>query len=142
MRYRSPPAGKRIPTATTLDGFFDVFADEVLSVARAAVGDDGEFLELRDAKDGRSYWLLNVTTTADALDEEHSEVERFTSGRIMDVTRHSFRADVIADVRVFRIPQLSGTVYFTSTAVDRLRAGGLEGLVFNEVWSNGSQLDA
>jgi hypothetical protein len=51
----------------------------------------------------RSLWLLNVGTVVDALDLERSEVERFESGRIMDIEKHAFYADRLEGVDLFKL---------------------------------------
>lgn len=61
---------------------------------------------------------------------------RFSNGRVMRMTRHAFRPDVISGVDLFKIPNLRvSPTYVSERFVERVKAAGLRGLVFNKVWS-------
>jgi hypothetical protein len=80
--------------------------------------------------------LVYCPNCIDALDEAASTVERFDDGSIMMIERHIFRADAVADVGAFRIPNLRvSPTYVSHQFVERWREAGLEGLKFKEVWS-------
>ena len=94
----------------------------------------GELLPLsvRDA----DLWVFNPKHVRDALDEATSSITRFSSGRIMDIDRHVFKADAIADAPLFKLAGLRASpVYFGDTAVEQWKQSGLAGLEFREVWS-------
>ena len=80
--------------------------------------------------------IFNVTRVLDALDEQASGILRFTNGRIMRIIRPVFRPDVISGSDIFKIPNLRvSPTYVSERFVERVRAAGLRGLVFNKVWS-------
>lgn len=80
--------------------------------------------------------IFNATRVLDALDERASGILRFSNGRIMRITRHAFRPDVISGVDIFKIPSLRvSPTYVSERFVERVKAAGLRGLVFNRVWS-------
>jgi len=97
---------------------------------------NGELLPLIYGR--KPYFALNVTTVADALDESHSKVNRFSSGRIMTIDEFTFRPEQVRELTIFKIPELRrGFVFVTDTFVDRVRAAGLQGFDFQEVWRDG-----
>jgi hypothetical protein len=80
--------------------------------------------------------VFNATRVVDALDEPASDILRFANGRIMRITRHAFRAEAVLDVDIFKLPTLRvSPTYVSDRFVDRLKSVGLQGLVFNKVWS-------
>ena len=79
--------------------------------------------------------IFNVTRVLDALDEQASALVRFSSGRIMQITRHAFRPDVVSGVDIFKIANLRmSSTYVSGRFVEKVKAAGLRGLVFNKVW--------
>jgi hypothetical protein len=79
--------------------------------------------------------MYNPTRVVEALDEPASSVIRFSDGRIMMIQRHVFRADVIGETDVFKLPNLRVSPTFLSQRfVDRWEASGLKGLDFERVW--------
>lgn len=81
--------------------------------------------------------VFNATRVLDALDEDRSSLVRFPStGRIMKIEAHVFLAAAIADVPVFKIPQMLRGSVFVSDEVVRLTEGsGLKGIGFRQVWA-------
>ena len=72
----------------------------------------------------------------DALDEEASSIVRFAGGRIMMIREHAFRADVVGENEIFKIPNLRvSRTYVSQRFVDRWTESGLKGLDFNQVWA-------
>ena len=122
------------------DSDFALLATEPAFSARAVqiLGDllqkSGQLLPLLSA-DGEFYhW--NVTTIIDALDQEASELQRFSDGGVMMVDRWAFRSDQLKEVTAFKIPQLPGAFTFvTDIFIDRFRGAGLTGLHICPVWS-------
>ena len=108
-------------------------AREVLGKVLA---DDAEMLSLY-CDEGEDLWLVNAWRVVDALDEELSQVERFSSGRIMTVHRYAFREEAVAGLRCFRIPQ-QHVMFVTDEVAEATRAAGLRGTTFRPVWSSGA----
>lgn len=104
-----------------------------------ALGDllqpNGELLPLI-CPDG-DYFVFNVTAMPDILDEDRSEIRRFRSGRILDITGYQFRGSSVGSHVIFRLPQLpTGRVYVTDEFVQRVAASGLTGFEFPSVWTD------
>ena len=79
--------------------------------------------------------MYNPTRLIDALDESTSSVVRFSEGNIMWIKRYGFRADVVGELDIFKIPNLRLSPTFLSERfVDRWRKAGLAGLDFERVW--------
>jgi hypothetical protein len=78
-----------------------------------------------------------VTRVIDALDEQSSEISRFTSSEtIMRIKRYIFQSNLLLGVDIFKIPNLRLSPTFLSERfVQAWTMAGLSGLVFNEVWS-------
>ncbi len=108
--------------------------------AVAALGpllaDVGELLPLNLAP--HSYYALNVTHVIDALDEQRSEVVRFSSsGRIMTVNSFVFRKPAVAVQTVFKDIRLVRSAVFVADAfVEAVAQAGLTGFVFKRIWSD------
>jgi hypothetical protein len=82
--------------------------------------------------------LLNPLQVVDALDLERSSLVRFpSSGRVMTVKSHVFRADRLSGLSVFRVPDLLRTaVFVTEPVVDAVREAKLEGVAFRLLWES------
>lgn len=121
-----------------LGSFTLILRDKAIDTAGPIVAPFGELLpvECETAK----LVMFNATEVLDALDEDASEIERFrSSGRIMSIENHVFRADAIPERAVFKIPQSrKGQVFYTEAVVNDLKALGLTGIDFTTVWDSGS----
>lgn len=116
-----------------LGGNVLILRDEAIAVLGPVLADHGELLPLECAD--ANLVVFNATRVIDALDEQHSDVVRFSSGRIMDIKKAAFRGELLTGSVVFKIPQmLVGPLYFTSEMVERIRATRLHsGVTFREV---------
>jgi|WetSurMetagenome_2_1015567.scaffolds.fasta_scaffold214001_2 hypothetical protein len=86
---------------------------------------------------GENYFIYNVTRVIDALDETNSEIERFDSGRIMDVDRFAFFEERLRGATIFKIPHMVlMDVFVTEPFVDRVRISKLKGFEFRLVWGS------
>ncbi|GAA4671648.1 imm11 family protein [Phytohabitans rumicis] len=100
-----------------------ILRDEAIAEVGPILADHGELLPLECADAG--LVVLNVTRVVDALDEERSDIVRFSSGRIMDIKKATFRGELLTGPAVFKIPQMPfGPLYFTSDTVELIRATG------------------
>ncbi len=102
---------------------------------RAFLEPNGELLPVRYP--GGEYYVYNVMTVRDVLDESQSDVVRFDDGvRIMTIRRHAFRADRIGDATIFRLPSVGNPIpYVTAPFVDRATECKLTGFRFESVWT-------
>ena len=111
------------------------FSHRAVEALRDLLADNGELLPL-DCKDG-NYWVFNVTRVIDGLDEENSDVERFSSGRIMAVERFAFYPDKVRDLSIFKIPQFpKGGAYVTDSFTNRVKSANLTGFAFDLLWDS------
>jgi hypothetical protein len=62
---------------------------------------NGELLPLACAEAKLS--IYNPTNLLDGLDENASSALRFSSGRIMSITRHVFKPEVVRDAEIFKL---------------------------------------
>ena len=83
------------------------------------------------------YYLMNVINLLDALDEEKSEFERYSSGKIMFCTKYVFKKDIIGHNYIFKIPQFPKTdILVTEEFVKRVQENSLKGFEFEELWDS------
>lgn len=76
-----------------------------------------------------------IPKVVDALDEAASSILRFSNGRIMRITKHVFRAEVVGETSAFKIPNLRVSPTFVGERfVDLWNSAGLTGLDFKRVW--------
>jgi len=110
-----------------------VFRPRVIDVLGPLLRQYGELLPLLCQE--AELVMYNPTQVIDALDEDQSSIWRFSDGSIMWIQRYAFRAEVIGDIDVFKIPNKRASPTFLSERfVDRWKASGLTGLEFKQVW--------
>jgi hypothetical protein len=111
-----------------------VMRPRAVTVLRDVLAGDGELLPLEC--DEAELSVLNVLRVIDALDVSRSDVVRFPStGRIMTVQSHEFRAERLAGARVFKVPELLRTEAFvTDEVVELVESSGLKGVGFRLLW--------
>jgi hypothetical protein len=111
-----------------------IFGEKARGVYQELLQSYGEFLPLEVAEEGE-YYLFNLIHTIEGLDEEHSDVLRFKSGRIMHIRQYSFYEEKIRDQILFQIPEDLGSIFVTDPFIQVYQVHGLTGLDFKEVWS-------
>lgn len=109
-----------------------VVRQKAKEVLEKVLANDAEMLPLY-CENGEDLWLVNPRRVVDALEEDLSQVERFSSGRIMAVSRYVFREEAVAGLRCFRIPQ-QATMFVTAEVAEAVRAAGLLGTTFQPLW--------
>jgi hypothetical protein len=110
-----------------------IFREAAIEVLGPMLREYGELppLSCADAK----LYVFNATRVVDALDEQASSIARFSSGRIMYVSRYAFRPESTAGIEIFKIPNLLASPTFVSGRFVQLwTTSGLRGLVFKKVW--------
>jgi hypothetical protein len=120
---------------------FPWLGSHALIMRRAAVdalGDildpNGEVLPL-STDDGVELFVLNARMV-DALDEANSSLMKFPgTNRIMRIKKVAFVTSRIEGIDLFRLPHRASPTYVSGRFVERVKAAGLRGLVFNQVWS-------
>ncbi len=114
----------------SLIGHIPVFSRRAAKALGDILGSNGQLLPL-DCGRG-VYYAYNVTKLVDALDEEQSEIARFSSGRIMDIRRYAFVGENLDEgLTIFK---LSSTpllrVFVTTRFVEAVERSGLVGFTF------------
>lgn len=105
-------------------------SDRLRQLIEAFTHDEIEFLPVEiDGETG--YWYMNVLCVLDALDEEKSELKRFSDGGIMYVIQAAYCDDVINGHPIFRLTNYSG-VFVTEEMKNYLQANRLIGLTFRD----------
>lgn len=101
-----------------------VLRDEAIEVVGQVLRPHGELVEL-DCETARLSMFV-APTKAGFLDEEKSDLERFSSGRIMSLRRPVFRCEAIAGVLAFRLAEMPrGHLYLSESIVEAAKATGL-----------------
>ena len=110
-----------------------ILRQDAAALVAPALSEWGELLPLACSE--APLLVYNPTHVVDALDEEASDLDRFSSGRIMMITRYVFRSDRIGSSTVFKIPELrSSPTFFTEPLKRDWTAAGIRGVHFRLVW--------
>jgi hypothetical protein len=133
IRERDDGAGRKYSDCPWCLHNVLVVRDRALPLLRPLLERYGEILPLASDE---PVSLFNVTTILDALDEERSRIARFSDGGILAIEQHAFRADVIGDAEMFRLPGRASSIYMRETAVRRIGELKLAGVAFDLVWAD------
>lgn len=86
---------------------------------------------------GGEFFVYNVTTVIDCLDQERSQLARTTSGRVYGARQLAFDAAEIGDRCCFRVPEgVTLSFYMLGDVVERVEELGLQGLAPLEIWDS------
>jgi hypothetical protein len=114
----------------SLIGHIPVFSQRAAEALGDMLEPNGQLLPL-DCGRG-VYYAYNVTKLVDALDEEQSEIVRFSSGRIMDIRRYALAGEGLDEgLTIFKLsvtPLLR--VFVTGRFVEAVELSGLVGFTF------------
>jgi hypothetical protein len=111
-----------------------VMRPSAVEAMRDILDANGEVLPLL-TDDGVELFVLNARVI-NALDEANSSLMKFPgTNRIMLIKTVAFVASRIEGVDLFRLPHRASSTYVSERFVERVKAAGLRGLVFNKVWS-------
>jgi hypothetical protein len=114
-------------------GTVPVFSATAVDALLDLLRPNGELLPVRYSR--KEYMAYNVSRVIDALDESQSAITRFTTGRIMSITKYVFDEDLLISAPIFKIPQLPLAYVFVSEVfVNRVRDTGLTGFSFRPTW--------
>ena len=84
----------------------------------------GELLPL--LCDDARLTLFSAPPVAGVLDENRSEVVRFSTGGIMSIRRHAFRLSALEETMAFKLVEMPrGNLYLTDRLVDAILATGM-----------------
>lgn len=129
---------RRLPNGDTpsLIPGVPIFSGKAVAALQDFLKQNGELLPT--IIEGDEYFLFNVTTVVDALDESSSKIDRFHgSTKVLYIDSYSFFGDKLSGISIFKIPQTpSGDVFVTDKFVKRVRSARLKGFWFPLVWSS------
>jgi hypothetical protein len=128
-------AGRPIPDFAMLTDI-PVFTTAAYAALRAVLDGRGEELPI-DVTTPPEAVAFNVTRVIDALDEERSEIKRFSSGRVMRVPRPAFIPERVEGETIFRVTTYPRTVYVTDAFLEAADAIGLKGMRLSDDWGSG-----
>jgi RHS repeat-associated protein len=123
-------AGKPKSDFPTL-GTTPVFSQRAVDALLDLLVENGELLPIR-VEDG-TYFVYNVTRKVHALDEDRSELVRFSTGGVMRIARYEFYPDKVEALTIFKIPQSRAKVFVTEPFVERVYDARLTGFEFTQV---------
>jgi len=111
-----------------------VFSLRAVNVLKDILLENGQIFPL-SCSEGE-YYIFNVITFIDALDESRSEVMRFeSSGRIMRVLKYAFFGDRLTGATIFKIPQFPRSEVYVTDKFRKLVADNrLLGFSFPPIW--------
>lgn len=114
-----------------------VFSKRAVEVLRDLLMPNGEILPLTFEGRQDMYFAFNTITVINALDEYHSEVTRFSDGKIMWINKYQFFSDKLKSAAIFKIPQsVRSLVYVKDKFVNKVNEAGLTGFNFAPLWSD------
>ena len=109
------------------------FSDRAIDILGEFLSEHGEFTPTIQMDEPMEYKAFNCTTIFDCLDEDRSELKRFSDGPIMSVTKYVLQSSVEKLPPIFKMPQLRmGNVYVNQDFVKRTE--GLLGFRFIELF--------
>ncbi len=112
------------------------FSRRAVDALRDFLEPNGELLPLVSTVG--EYYAYNITTVADILDQERSEIQwmsaKHTFDQIFEINRYECLAEKMAGLSIFRLVERSSFTYVTQAFVDRANKHGLQGFHFIKLW--------
>ena len=102
-----------------------VFTTEAYEALRPVLDGRGEVLPLNITDAPPDAVAFNPTRVVDALDEQRSDIKRFSSGRVMRIARPVFIPDRVRDETIFKVTTYPRALYVTDAFVRAAEAGRL-----------------
>lgn len=121
-----------------MDCSIPVVSERALNVLRPLISDCVEVLPLQHPTD--RYYIINVLQILDCMDQEKSEGERGSSGRLYEVEKYVWKPGVLDETKhIFKIKGLELYWPFVSASFKRLvDENGFVGFDFLEVGPDGA----
>jgi hypothetical protein len=110
------------------------FSRRAVDALRDFLEPNGELLPLLSPLG--EYYAYNITTVADILDHERSEIEWFNERRVsaLRIRRYECIPEKLAGLSIFRLVEMSSSTFVHQVFVDRVRQHGLQGFDFTRLW--------
>ena len=110
---------------------YPTFSERVISTLGDLLSLHGEFA-LIEMGESMPYFAFNPTTVVDFLDEEKSQIKRFTDGGVMRVERYALLETVTSLPPIFKMPQTRvGQTYVNEQFVAAVQRHRLSGFRFD-----------
>ena len=116
-----------------LSGYGLMLSDKAVSVFGTMLTDAGYLLNT-SLPFADQYKLFICERLIDALDQERSDLERFSSGRVWWLRRYELRAELLQDMHVFRLKHRRNMLFVSDQFVRLVQEHELTGFEFTEVW--------
>jgi hypothetical protein len=124
-----------------------MFSRRAVDVLRDLLAPNGELLPLDSDAGPDAYWAYNVTTVADVLDREKSDVEWLDIDRLrlkrgepvqliaaQNIRHYEFIREMLEPLCIFRLVEMPMYFYVTDTFTSRVAKHDLKGFNFKPVW--------
>ncbi len=110
------------------------FSRRAVDALRAFLEPNGELLPLISRVG--EYYVYNVTTVADILDHEKSDIEWPPATRVIarQIRRYECIPEKMAGLSIFRLVEEPHLTFVHQVFVDRVRQHGLQGFHFTRLW--------
>lgn len=114
------------------------FSERAVNALRDLLEPNGEILPLASPKG--EYYAYNVTTVADVLNPDRSDIVWFDNNRdiAIRIRRYECIPDKLANLSIFRLVELPSSTFVHQAFVDRVNQHGLKGFAFTRVYSTSS----
>ena len=128
----NPPKQGDFPSLSNYNEI-PVMSERAWEALRALIGHCCEPLPIIHPS-GQPYYIIHVMNTIDALDEDRSEVKRFSDGGIMRVVRYALKHDLLRGEHIFKLPRESGGELLGDDEFRRVvEENSLQGLIFKPI---------
>jgi hypothetical protein len=111
------------------------FSERAIAALRDMLEQNGELLPVTSSVG--SYCAYNITTVADVLDCDSSEIDWYDDKSIVlpsSILRYEFRSEKLDELSIFRLVEDPARIYVTNLFVERVRTHRLRGFVFHKLW--------
>ncbi len=125
-------ATKPLPDFPSFGGV-PAFSRRAIETLKPMLERSGTILPLA-MRGGDDFFAYQVSTCIEALDEDASVLSRFSTGRIMSISKYVFIPDAISSA-IFKVPQRRAEIFVTDAFVEEVTRAGLTGFVFDHLYS-------
>ncbi len=112
-----------------LMGRYLVYRENSMCILKDILEKNGEILELKTTNN-EVLFIHNTQVLNDALDESRSVIDRFRSGKILNIRKFVFDKNVVQGVDIFRVPYRSAPTFVSEKYVEIVKANNLVGIDF------------
>ncbi len=117
-----------------VDYLIPAFSRRAVDVLRDFLEPNGELLPLVNSVG--EYYAYNITTVADVLDHDRSDIEWSPGKRVLarQIRRYECVPEKLAGLSIFRLVEEPGRTVVTQAFVDRVNQHRLNGFEFIRLW--------